>query len=440
MRFWIFIYSLGLSSLLWVALTATSLLGDEPRSDSIAQYIAALDDVDFQSRENAVSKLVEQGEAAVPALLKALKNGSAETQWRACTAVEAIILQADRAAGIRILKELTNNGSLEGTAFDAKLASLQANWALTRSQRALKQLRSEGVEVISSGFAGDVVLAINRVDARRNVEVQIGLAQAMVGEFPLIDESEIAPIPQDNAEMREPEAIGQIEVTRILEKPEEGLVEIGDLFFEPDRGAGDPKVDAVPAVFIEEEQPPVVVDTPNHPFYTVILNENWRPTSDSYELLAELINITTVQVNGISCDRELFSLLEKLPSLRSVYLNRASFDLSEIKRFRSKKAHVFVQAEGPGMLGVRNLDLSSNLVEQVISGSGAAEAGIQAQDRILKIDGETIKTWDDLRFIVASKKVGSKLSIVVEREGASKSFEVELKPRDAVEAAMAAQR
>lgn len=56
-------------------------------------------------------------------------------------------------------------------------------------------------------------------------------------------------------------------------------------------------------------------------------------------------------------------------------------------------------------------------VGSVMEGSPAATAGIQSGDKILKINNEPMKTWDDIRNHVYIENIGDDLHFVVERNG-----------------------
>lgn len=66
-------------------------------------------------------------------------------------------------------------------------------------------------------------------------------------------------------------------------------------------------------------------------------------------------------------------------------------------------------------------------VVQVMSGSGAAAAGIKAGDVITAIDGTTMTTIDAVLSYIRSKNVGDTVQVVVDRGGATKTFTVTLK-------------
>ena len=93
-----------------------------------------------------------------------------------------------------------------------------------------------------------------------------------------------------------------------------------------------------------------------------------------------------------------------------------------------------------GMLGVTIRTMDGNLakeknvaftkgvwVEQVGKDSGADMAGIESGDIIISVNGKETSTSPRLQEIVAGKRPGDKVAIVVNRNGKEKELEVELK-------------
>ena len=65
------------------------------------------------------------------------------------------------------------------------------------------------------------------------------------------------------------------------------------------------------------------------------------------------------------------------------------------------------------------------VVADVASGSPAARAGLQVKDVILQIDGQPVKTREDLRKLILARKIGDKLSFSIQRDGQGMTVEVE---------------
>lgn len=65
-------------------------------------------------------------------------------------------------------------------------------------------------------------------------------------------------------------------------------------------------------------------------------------------------------------------------------------------------------------------------IADVLKGSGAEQAGLQAYDRIIAIDGKEVSTYPELSKILKDKSVGDTVEITVIREGEQKNFSVTL--------------
>lgn len=96
-----------------------------------------------------------------------------------------------------------------------------------------------------------------------------------------------------------------------------------------------------------------------------------------------------------------------------------------------------------GILGIQGGQLTQELaksfgldtkhgafVSQVMDDSAAQEAGIEAGDIIIKINGKLIKAFGDLRAQVATMGAGSKLTLTLIRDGKEKTVNVTLKKGD----------
>lgn len=81
------------------------------------------------------------------------------------------------------------------------------------------------------------------------------------------------------------------------------------------------------------------------------------------------------------------------------------------------------------------LDRSAGaLVNDVTPGGSADRAGIKPGDVILEFDGQTIETWGDLPPLVGAHAPGTKVEILVSREGRKRTFEATLDELDAGDA------
>lgn len=65
-------------------------------------------------------------------------------------------------------------------------------------------------------------------------------------------------------------------------------------------------------------------------------------------------------------------------------------------------------------------------VAEVTEGSGAANAGIQAGDRIVAVDGKEVSSASEIKSAISDKNVGDKVSIQVSRNGQMTTMDVTL--------------
>ena len=71
-----------------------------------------------------------------------------------------------------------------------------------------------------------------------------------------------------------------------------------------------------------------------------------------------------------------------------------------------------LKAQGLGLPDSRGA-----LVNQIVPGSAAAKAGVQLGDVIRSVNGSTVNTWSDLPPLIGAMAPGSKVSLVVYRDG-----------------------
>lgn len=71
-----------------------------------------------------------------------------------------------------------------------------------------------------------------------------------------------------------------------------------------------------------------------------------------------------------------------------------------------------LKAQGLGLPDSRGA-----LVNQIVPGSAAAKAGVQLGDVIRSVNGSTVNTWSDLPPLIGAMTPGSKVSLVVYRDG-----------------------
>jgi len=85
----------------------------------------------------------------------------------------------------------------------------------------------------------------------------------------------------------------------------------------------------------------------------------------------------------------------------------------------------------PELAGALELDEDTKgvVITEVIEGTSAEKAGLERNDVIIELDGEAVEKANDLRNRVAQLKPGTKIELVILREGRRKPIEAELGQR-----------
>lgn len=65
-------------------------------------------------------------------------------------------------------------------------------------------------------------------------------------------------------------------------------------------------------------------------------------------------------------------------------------------------------------------------IEEVVSGSMAAEAGVQGGDQIVSVNGDETNSWDGFQEVLSGQKPGDEVDLVVDRGGEQQEFSGEL--------------
>lgn len=87
---------------------------------------------------------------------------------------------------------------------------------------------------------------------------------------------------------------------------------------------------------------------------------------------------------------------------------------------------IFIFALIFNIFGLPVKTTNSNILGDIIPGQPAAQAGFKVGDRIYSIDGQSVKTWDELADII-HRSSDKELVVVVERDG--ELIELEVTPR-----------
>jgi S1-C subfamily serine protease len=76
------------------------------------------------------------------------------------------------------------------------------------------------------------------------------------------------------------------------------------------------------------------------------------------------------------------------------------------------------------------LDVQGAMIDEVIPGTPAHEAGLKDGDLVTKVDGQPVARWEDLVKAIGRRAIGDEVRLTVERGGEVKTFKVEVGSRD----------
>jgi S1-C subfamily serine protease len=76
------------------------------------------------------------------------------------------------------------------------------------------------------------------------------------------------------------------------------------------------------------------------------------------------------------------------------------------------------------------LDVKGVVIDEVIPGGPAAQAGLQDGDLVTRVDDKPVRKWEDLVDAIRKRKVGDTIRITVDRMGESKTLRVQVGQQD----------
>jgi hypothetical protein len=158
------------------------------------------------------------------------------------------------------------------------------------------------------------------------------------------------------------------------------------------------------------------------------LDANWRGGDDGLAVLADLPELTYIDMRQTKLTDKALAHLAKLPKLKQLNLHQAGFSRDALLKFHRQHPAVVVYSRGDAMMGI-NGDLNSSplVLTTIQDGSGAAQAGLQVGDVVHRIDGVQIRDFSDLTICVTARKPGTDRSRVRARK--KRTVEVTLTQR-----------
>ncbi len=137
--------------------------------------------------------------------------------------------------------------------------------------------------------------------------------------------------------------------------------------------------------------------------------------------IGKLNSLRTLELSDMQLDQAAFATLQQSPFLTQLFLVHCKFSLEDMRAYQAQSPNVAVRPTGQAFLGVRGMttfNAEENCrISEVVPGSAAEAAGVQAEDVILTMDGHQIMSFSELTFVVNQKAPGDELEIGIVRDG-----------------------
>lgn len=475
------------------AATAQIACAQAPSPEQLRTWVKQLDAEDYAAREEATRLLTAAGEAGIDALAEGVNSASPEVAWRASESLQEVAIAGNEPTLNRVvaaLDRLSKNGKPGLSNVAQELRTKQAQ---LRHDRAAAKIRSLGGRLVGGGdiavdggmlmavdvmpaiavdFGGDIILeapepvpaaelppdkpvALKALDAALArladlLPVKLGEpAEAdAVPALPLeaVPEppSEPAPIPAPEppqaptedavpaeepapppaeAPLAEPEVITEVIPAEADVAIADAIVVEADFIGGPIFGGG---------FFFEEGTFPEAEGGLSR---SLTLDSSWHGGDDGLAALRDLPSLASLSIVDAKITDASLAHIAALPNLQDLSIVNTKLSVEALLKFRQQRPNTHIFARGNAMLGVHaDTTGSPCILTGIYEGSGAAEAGLQAGDEIVTIDGHKIGDFGDLTIAVYAHAPGEKLKIEFLRGGETKTADVQLKPRADLEA------
>jgi hypothetical protein len=161
----------------------------------------------------------------------------------------------------------------------------------------------------------------------------------------------------------------------------------------------------------------------------LILDEHWRGKKEDLARLKHVLSLRSIFVNGTELTAADLAELRNVQSLSQLYLYGTRLEPGDVPGLKEVMPQVTIDYRRGALLGVAGSRLDDGQgarAETVQPGSAAAQAGIQVGDIIEKFAGEEVLSFKDLTDKIATHRPGDEVTLVVNRNGESKSYTLKL--------------
>ncbi len=158
----------------------------------------------------------------------------------------------------------------------------------------------------------------------------------------------------------------------------------------------------------------------------IFLDADWQGGNAGLKKLARIKHIGHLHVWSVTIDEQALETISKLKNVSAIDMFGAGLDEDTSKKVAAATgAHV--EWRSGGYMGVQAMlgQKENAPLTAVIPGTPAEKAGLLAGDRIVKLDGIEIKSYELYQKEISKKAPGEKVSIVVERGEPTETISLE---------------
>jgi hypothetical protein len=160
------------------------------------------------------------------------------------------------------------------------------------------------------------------------------------------------------------------------------------------------------------------------------LGREWRGGDAGLQHAKDLNGISSLQIENADLTDAALPHIAQMKSLKYVSVRGGKFSRDALRAFHRQRPTVSLMAMGEGMMGVNaSFNHEGCVLDSVMAGTAAQEAGLQSGDKVIAIAGDPIADFSELTIAVSTRKPGDKLKIIYERGGQRREADLTLKPR-----------
>ena len=164
--------------------------------------------------------------------------------------------------------------------------------------------------------------------------------------------------------------------------------------------------------------------------------KNAQVSTAALDELEDLPQISSLKLESMSINEEFLESVSRMKRLAQLELRGCEFDIDAFKRLEStRRIRTTFQPKaflGVGPQGVGRNGSAGCQIAYIAPNSAAAREGIQVGDVIRSIDGDPVKTFQEVRLKIAQYDPGEKMPMKIQRADKMIQLNVELGKNSAV--------